>query len=88
MPTGNLGWRKRVLQHLRDTSRFSGNSGINVHYSYEYEVARIMKHGNGYKMRFLNGPYSTIVRNNMEVLKALEGAMEPLDKRRIQVFYG
>lgn len=86
MPQGNRGWRKRVLEELNALPETQG--AVNIHYNYDYEVARIVRKYPKYKMRFHNGPYSVSAKTNAEVIKALEAVVEPLEKKKLIVYYG
>ena len=85
MPQGNRGWKSRVLSQLKNLEGFSG--GINIHYSFDHEVARILPDGKNYKIRLYNGNFST-VKGQTDVIQLLTFVLKSVDKRKLQVFYG
>ena len=61
--------------------------GVNIHYDYDHEVARILRNGDHYKIRSYRGGYTT-VESKVDVIRKLALILEPVDKRKLQIFYG
>lgn len=60
---------------------------VTIHFNYEYEVARIARYGTGYKVRERDGT-TTNANDIMAVLQKMGHILEPLDKRKLQIFHG
>ena len=82
---GTRGWKFRVLSQLKNLKGFSG--GVNIHFAYDHEVARILPDGENYMIRLYNGNFST-VESQTEVIQVLTDALKSVDKRKLQIFYG